>query len=93
MHRGRGPAGITLAVELAESGLDVVLLESGGLEDDPRTHALTGGESVGYPYMALERSRMRYFGGTSNHWEWYGWRARSLEIDDFEAKEWVPQSG
>ena len=89
---GGGPAGITLAVELAESGLDVVLLESGGLEDDPRTHALTGGESVGYPYMALERSRMRYFGGTSNHWEWYGWRARPLEIDDFEAKEWVPQS-
>ena len=37
---GAGPAGIALANELDGSGIDVCLLESGGLDFDGRTDAL-----------------------------------------------------
>jgi len=41
---GAGAAGITLALALADSGLDVHVLESGDLEYDDATQALYGGE-------------------------------------------------
>ena len=37
---GAGPAGISLAIELIGSGLDVCLLESGGFDADQRTQDL-----------------------------------------------------
>lgn len=87
---GAGPAGISLALQLAESSLKVALLEAGGL-DDPGAEALDlyDGENVGLPY-ALASSRQRFFGGTSNHWG--GW-CRPLDPYDLEARDWVPMSG
>lgn len=43
---GAGPAGMTLARELAEVA-DVLLIEAGGLESEPAQQALLAGECVG----------------------------------------------
>lgn len=68
---GGGAAGITLALEFINYGIDVVLLESGGLELEGKTQSLYQGEDVGPPYFDVESARLRYFGGTTNHWG--GW--------------------
>jgi choline dehydrogenase-like flavoprotein len=91
---GAGPAGITLARELSGSGLNVAVLESGGLERDAKTASLKQAGRSGYPYFRLERARERYLGGTSNHWlRSVGLRARPLDAIDFEARSWLPHSG
>lgn len=87
---GAGAAGIALALELAEAGVEVLLLESGGYEPEPATQALYGGENVGRSYFPLEASRLRFFGGTTNHWAGV---CRELEPLDFEPRPWVPGSG
>lgn len=86
---GGGAAGITIAREMIGQGFKVVLLESGGFEFDPETQDLYEGESVGVEYP-LTSSRLRYFGGSTNHWG--GW-CRPLEPLDFEKRDWVPYSG
>lgn len=87
---GAGPAGISLALELARSPFQIALLEAGGL-DDPGAEAfeLFSGDNVGLPY-ALASSRQRFFGGTSNHWG--GW-CRPLDPYDLEPPDWVALSG
>jgi choline dehydrogenase-like flavoprotein len=87
---GGGAAGITLALELAERGLDVCVLESGGLVYEQEVQDLARGETAGVPYFPLEISRMRFLGGSTNHWG--GWCAPFSEID-FEQREWVAHSG
>ncbi len=87
---GGGPAGITLALALAHTPLRIVLLESGGLDFDSATQALYAGSTAGVRYLPLDASRMRYLGGSTNHWG--GW-CRPLDAIDFEARDWVPYSG
>ena len=70
---GAGAAGITLALALADSGLDVRVLESGGLEPDDATQALYDGESAGMENASPLGCRVRYFGGTTSRWQ--GWCA------------------
>jgi choline dehydrogenase-like flavoprotein len=86
---GAGAAGITIALGLAKHGLDVVLVESGGLTRDPETQRLYEGRTVGAPY-ALEASRLRYLGGSTNHW---GGLCRPLEEADFLPRPWIEHSG
>jgi choline dehydrogenase-like flavoprotein len=88
---GAGPAGITLARELDGGTLDVCLLESGGAEPDPNTQDLYAGKSIGLrPSAYLRNSRLRYFGGSTNHWEGM---CAPLDPIDFERREWVAHSG
>lgn len=87
---GAGAAGITLAKRLAAAGISVVVLESGGHEFEAETQALALGEISGADYWALDTARLRYFGGTTNHWT--GW-CRPLDPHDFEKRSWVQQSG
>lgn len=87
---GAGAAGITLAHEFAGRGVRVSILESGGLESDADTRALDTGQNIGTPYFPLDVARLRYFGGTSNHW---GGICRPFDDIDFEARPWVPHSG
>ena len=86
---GAGAAGIAIARELADSGISIALIESGGFEFDAETQALYEGEIAGVDYP-LTSSRLRYFGGTTNHWG--GW-CRPFEPIDFEERDWVPWSG
>ncbi len=87
---GAGAAGITIAREFANSTTNVCLLESGGLEFDAETQALYEGENIGIDYWPLNVSRLRYFGGTTNHW---GGVSLPLDEDDFEKRDWVNNSG
>lgn len=87
---GAGAAGITVAQALAGSRLQVILLESGGLTPDPATQDLNRGRVLGTGQPPLEQSRLRYFGGTTNHWA--GWSA-PFSASTFEARPWVPDSG
>lgn len=86
---GAGAAGITIARALKNTEVSIALIESGGFDFDPATQDLYAGESVGVPY-SLDTSRLRYFGGSSNHWG--GW-CRPFEAIDFEQRDWVPHSG
>lgn len=93
---GAGAAGITLAMELMGSGLSVALLESGGTEPDDATQDLAAGESVGQPLetldspVRLDQTRLRYLGGTTNHWAGF---CRPLRPIDFEVRPGLRRSG
>ena len=87
---GGGPAGITLALALAHTPLNVALFESGGMEFDPATQALYAGTGTGVKYLPLDASRLRYLGGGTHHWG--GW-SRPLDAIDFEKRDWVAHSG
>lgn len=65
---GGGPAGIILALELAGKGLKVVLLEGGDIYFTEESQALYEGPNLGFPYDTLETARLRFLGGSSNHW-------------------------
>jgi choline dehydrogenase-like flavoprotein len=87
---GAGAAGITIAREFLGSATQVVLLESGWLEPDDATQALYQGSVTAQPYFALDASRYRYFGGSTNLWTG---ECRPLDAQDFELRDWVPHSG
>jgi choline dehydrogenase-like flavoprotein len=91
---GAGAAGITIARKLAARGLDVLLLESGDFVADTATQRLYEGPAAGTvlstPSEYLVVSRLRFVGGTTNHW---GGMCRPLDALDFEKRSWVPESG
>jgi choline dehydrogenase-like flavoprotein len=87
---GGGPAGISLALALANTPIKMLMLESGGTDFEPQTQALYEGSEVGVPYLRLNGSRLRYLGGSTNHWG--GW-CRPLDEIDFETRSWLPHSG
>ncbi|MEA2724921.1 MAG: hypothetical protein QOH59_2692 [Gemmatimonadales bacterium] len=78
---GAGAAGITLALELAPTGLRVCLLEAGGAEYESETQRLFEGEVVGQGYPMLRDTRVGALGGSTTVWA--GW-CRPLEALDFE---------
>ena len=87
---GGGPAGISLALALADRKMSVALFESGGMDFDQTTQKLYAGAKTGVSYLALDGSRLRFFGGSTNHWG--GW-CRPLDLIDFEKRDWLPHSG
>ncbi|MHC8320949.1 FAD-dependent oxidoreductase [Pseudomonas sp. GB2N2] len=76
---GAGPAGITLALRLARNGRHVLLIEGGGREYSQDSQNLYKCPSTGLEVYA-EETRLRYLGGTSNHW---AGRCRPFEPSDF----------
>mgnify|MGYP000610362052 CR=1 FL=1 len=87
---GAGAAGIVLADKLRRSGLSVFLAEGGGEDFSDESQVLYQGTTTGTEYYDLEVARLRYFGGTTNHW---GGMCRPLEAQDFEPKAAAPNSG
>ncbi len=87
---GSGPAGMSVALGLRGTGLDVLLLEGGGRERSAEQQNLYAGEATGVGQPELRNCRTRMFGGSSNCWG--GW-CRPLDAEDFEQREWVPRSG
>jgi choline dehydrogenase-like flavoprotein len=87
---GAGAAGITMALEFANSNYQVILLESGGLEYQQDTQMLNKGRISGLKYVPLESARLRFFGGTTNHW---AGQSTPLEPIDFENRDWVADGG
>ena len=80
---GGGAAGIAVSVEFIGTPVNVILLISGEPDFDEDTQPLYRGENVGLPYYGVETARLRYFGGTTNHWN--GW-CRALDRLDFEKR-------
>ncbi len=85
---GGGAAGLTLAHELLDSRLKVVLLEAGGQRPDRATQSLLAGESPGYE--PLEQTRLSCLGGTTRVWS--GW-CRPLDPSDLAPRAWVGADG
>ena len=88
---GSGPAGATIARELAGSRLRVIVVESGGTATDPGTSALNDVDNVGaprFPDQTLMRSRI--LGGTSHLWTG---RCTSFDPHEYDRRPWVPHSG
>ena len=78
---GAGAAGITLAIELTNQLDGVIVLESGGFDFEADTQSLYDGPIVGHREENLSSSRLRYLGGSTNHWNG---QCAPLEPIDFE---------
>lgn len=87
---GAGPAGIALARQLAAVGADVALMEGGNREFSEESQNLYVGQTSGLDYFPLDAARLRYLGGTSNHWMN---ACRELDAHDFEPRPHHPWSG
>lgn len=91
---GGGACGITLARRLSRPGHDVVLLEGGGRQYDEASQELYRGSAegtcLGPENEYLSSTRLRYFGGTTNHWA--GW-CRPMDPMDMERRDWLAHSG
>jgi len=88
---GGGPAAITIARELADQPIRILIVESGGRATEAEADALSEIESVGAP-RSMDQSmvRNRVLGGTSSTWSG---RCALLDPIDFEPRPWVPLSG
>ncbi len=88
---GAGAAGITIALELIATGLDVVVLESGGLDPEAHIQALYAGTvEDSRLHSPPDRYRQRRFGGTTTIW---GGRCMPFDPIDFEKRDYIPNSG
>ncbi len=87
---GSGPAGLALAVALDAGGKSVALMEGGDREITFESQDLYDGEVVGADYYPLTITRLRFLGGSSNHWG--GWIVRFVE-SDFQPRAHHPLSG
>jgi choline dehydrogenase-like flavoprotein len=92
---GSGPAGLTIALELQQTNLDIMILEAGDKDPDPEWLSLVDVDTIDQPYPhSFRRSRSRCFGGTSVRWSpTVGLRARPLDAIDFEKRDCIPYSG
>lgn len=88
---GAGPAGITLATELADTNSRICLLESGGLSWATSVEATSVAEQLELP-VDLSKFKYQRVGGGSNEW---GRRFRALPMDPiaFQPRPWIPHSG
>jgi choline dehydrogenase-like flavoprotein len=87
---GAGAAGIVLAVELAQLGRRVTLLEGGGATIEEESQEPYRSEVVGHEHRGVHTGRFRAQGGTTTKW---GGQILELDAIDFERREWVSGSG
>ena len=80
---GSGPASITLALELEKKGFSSILFEAGGIDFSSKSQKYYSGNVIGDKYFPLDITRLRYFGGTSNHWS--GW---CRPLDKYDLIDW-----
>jgi len=95
---GAGAAGITLAREFNNTKINVILVESGGIEYDHQIQMLYDGETYVTEGSIRRKSyvnslmgwRLRFFGGSTNHWRGGCQPFRDI---DFEKRSWISNSG
>jgi choline dehydrogenase-like flavoprotein len=92
---GSGPAGITIASELANTSTQVCLIESGSLDPLRAIQDSNVGEQLGVP-VDLAVIRRHAFGGGSNWWggrrgRWF--RLKPMDPIDFAIRPWIANSG
>lgn len=87
---GGGPAGLSIAYALADTDVEVCLLESGTWTGNDATQDLCAGDSIGDLALDPATARLRAFGGGFRVW---GSGCAPLTPLDFEVRDWVPESG
>ena len=87
---GGGVAGIVLAKELSSKNINITVLDSGGETYEQKTQDLYKAESKPNVFPPPSSSRLRFLGGSSNHWEN---SVERFDPIDFKKREWVAQSG
>ena len=87
---GAGAAGITIAREFLGTNFTVLVLESGGVDNEAVIQKLNESEVVGLPHVGIEKGRVRGFGGSTILW---GGQNLRLGAFDFQKRSWVPNSG
>jgi choline dehydrogenase-like flavoprotein len=87
---GAGAAGITVAKEFLGTRFTVLLLESGGLDNEAVIQKLNESEVVGLRHVGVEKGRFRAFGGSTIAW---GGQTLRLRASDFMKRSWIPNSG
>lgn len=88
---GSGPAGLTLALELAPLGIRIAVLEAGGRAFSKDSQDFFSGKVTGTSGNEhLHSYRYRRLGGTSTAW---GGRCLMYDPIDFERRDYMPDSG
>ena len=88
---GGGPAGITLALELARTGQRILLLESGDYDAANDAQAVNAGEVADETlHSPPDKYRQRRFGGGTTIW---GGRCVPFDPIDFDRRPWIDHSG
>ena len=90
---GAGAAGITLALDLASGNRRIVVFESGGFAFSPETQRLYDGEVAEQGFIPLDADRLRFLGGSTNHWsgscrpfdpsEFEGWPFERTALENY----------
>src|ERR1700736_3064684 len=88
---GAGAAGIAVALQLVNTSISVLILESGGLRPEKDTQSLYEGTVADERlHSPPDRYRQRRFGGTTTIW---GGRCMPFDPIDFEERNYVANSG
>jgi choline dehydrogenase-like flavoprotein len=87
---GAGIAGLLLANRLAGYGLQVHLLEAGGMSLEERSQALYKSEMQGVIHNGTTEGRFRTFGGSSTRW---GGQILSYTDEVFQTREMLDNIG
>jgi choline dehydrogenase-like flavoprotein len=87
---GAGAAGISMALDWANTPFKVILLEGGGFEYDDKVQDLYAGKTIGQRYFPLRSARLHMFGGTTGHW---AGMCSPFDPLDFKKRDWVAESG
>ena len=78
---GAGAAGITLALELEKYNFNIALCEAGDLRQTLESNNCYKGKVIGDYYMPLEERRLRFLGGTTNHWGGWSYPLDSIDFN------------
>ena len=85
---GAGAAGITMALELADSGMDIILLEAGSINNSGKSQQLyQGSVNDRQRHLPTDQARYRQLGGTTSMW---GGRCLPYDPIDFDERSHVP---
>jgi choline dehydrogenase-like flavoprotein len=87
---GAGIAGILLGVRLRQSGVRVIILESGNYSQPEEVHPLNRTVRLGQPYNGASSGRRRCLGGTSTIW---GGALIPFAPSDLLARDYLGLSG
>src|ERR1700688_4711702 len=87
---GAGAAGITVAKEFLGTHFSVLVLESGGLDNEAAIQKLNESEVVGLPHAGIEQGRFRCFGRSA-----IAGGGQTLRLGAFDCQErsWVQFGG
>ncbi len=88
---GAGVAGIILALKLAQKRIGVTLIEGGDEFATQQSQEIYNGRNTAMKNEGINACRLRYLGGTSNHWAGRCMRLQPIDFTDrefFELPGW-----